>query len=413
MNWYCKRRLLILALIMCVTGPSFATDDCAICEEEEDPTLVNAGWPRCKSKKAGTAIAGQDCKECDGSGNIRNKPDGPIAGNPCQRCENGQVVNEPAGTAISGEDCKECDGNGGERNKPAGTSIPGEKCKECDNNGIVREKQDGDQDANGVTGRCCGGVWYAKDFAKEGSDCWEWDSTSCVYVCTDSDDPRITVNSPIIVYLKCADSKAGIPDVGATATDNCEVMTISQSPGPGSGQYGDGDSATVTVIATDNCEGSDTVTVAITFVYDCNIDALIKAQGEVISKLILYRDGCIITDEIVARMRDIYAEIVDISEGYDPPLWSPEPGALLGLELLKLIERLISELDQLCNQLKELCGKLDSLEQEIYDAYLEYVKIYSDLECWNRCRSPLPPPGPISCEPCGKSSDCHLFDINF
>ena len=159
MNWCYKRLLLILALSMCATVPIFATDDCDICEEAEDQTLVNAGFDPCKpklpgtaiagedckecdgqggeqNKPAGTAIADEDCKECDGNGGERNKPDGPISGNPCKKCVNGVVVNEPAGTAIAGEPCKECDGQGGEQNKSTGGSLTSldlkaEYCK-CD-----------------------------------------------------------------------------------------------------------------------------------------------------------------------------------------------------------------------------------------------------------------------------------------
>ena len=76
MNWWYKQLLLILALHICATVPIFATDDCDPCEEAEDQTLVNAGFDPCKPKSAGTDIPGIWCKECDGNGGQRNKPDG-------------------------------------------------------------------------------------------------------------------------------------------------------------------------------------------------------------------------------------------------------------------------------------------------------------------------------------------------
>ncbi len=58
---------------------------------------------------------------------------------------------------------------------PEGTAIENEPCKECDGSGGIQDKPDGTEVENGgVTGRCCGGAWYAKDPAKEESDCWEW-----------------------------------------------------------------------------------------------------------------------------------------------------------------------------------------------------------------------------------------------
>jgi hypothetical protein len=362
-----------------------------------------------------------------------------------------------------------------------------------------RPKEDGTEvEVAGVAGRCCGGVWYAKDPAKEDSDCWDWDDLNCAYACTDAEAPTITVEATKGVELECVNSKAALPDVGATATDNCdddvdifqspaagsgsygvgETVTVTvtatdgcgnsstadvtvnficgdreaptiaddaldvelkcadtkasmpdvgaavtdncgedvavwQSPEAGSGQYGDGETATVTVTATDGCGNTASETVTVRFAYNCDIDALVAARNEVIRLHVLYRDGCQLAGEIVDRMRQTYAEIKDIGEGYDPPLWSPEPGALLGIELLKLIGKLIGELELLCNQLKELCSEMDSLEAEIYEAYINYAKIYWDLECWNRCHNPMPTPGPISCPPCEKSSTCHIFDINF
>jgi len=113
MNSPTKLIFLILILMMCATSQIFASPNCGICEEPNDPSLVLAGFP-CTNKPAGTAVTNEPCKECDGHGN-------------------------------------------------------------------VRDKSDGDQDVNGVEGRCCGGVWYPKDPLKEAS-CWVWDTNSCTYV---------------------------------------------------------------------------------------------------------------------------------------------------------------------------------------------------------------------------------------
>ena len=176
MNWHNRLSLLIIGLMICMVTPAVATEDCDPCEEPEDPTLVYQGADPCRPKAAGAAISGEDCKECDGQGNVRNKPDGPIAGNPCQKCVNGVLVNEPEGTAIPGEDCKECDGNGGERNKPAGTAIPGEDCRECDGNGGDQNKQDGPISGNPCQ-KCVNGVLVNEPTgtAISGEDCKECD----------------------------------------------------------------------------------------------------------------------------------------------------------------------------------------------------------------------------------------------
>ena len=76
MNWYCKRLVLILALVMYGTSAIFATDDCEPCEEAEDPSLVQGGADPCKPRDEGTEVENEPCKECDGAGGIQNKEDG-------------------------------------------------------------------------------------------------------------------------------------------------------------------------------------------------------------------------------------------------------------------------------------------------------------------------------------------------
>ena len=141
---------------MCAAVPVFATDDCDPCEEAEDQTLVNAGFDPCKPKDAGVEVHNEPCKECDGNGGIRNKPDGPYAGFPCVRCQNGEIL------------------------FPDGTEIPGDPCKECDGKGGARMKS-GDCEINGIPGRCCNGICFKKEPVKEANPCWYWDEYTCSY----------------------------------------------------------------------------------------------------------------------------------------------------------------------------------------------------------------------------------------
>lgn len=66
---------------------------------------------------------------------------------------------------------------------PEGTTITNEPCKECDGAGQIRHKANGTEvEVAGVSGRCCDGIWYAIDQAKEDDECWEWDEYTCSYV---------------------------------------------------------------------------------------------------------------------------------------------------------------------------------------------------------------------------------------
>lgn len=57
-----------------------------------------------------------------------------------------------------------------------------------------RPKEDGTEaEVDGVAGRCCGGVWYAKDPAKEDSDCWEWNDSTCEY---DQIHYQVSISAP-------------------------------------------------------------------------------------------------------------------------------------------------------------------------------------------------------------------------
>ena len=125
-------------------------------------------------------------------------------------------------------------------------------------NGVIYDK---------ATQRCCGGSVYDIDPSKEESDCWEWSDEICDYECVDDEDPVISADSQIDVQLECSYSTAAIPDVGATASDNCDDdVDIEQEPAAGSGQYGLGSSESVTITATDDCGRSATVDVEVRFV---------------------------------------------------------------------------------------------------------------------------------------------------
>ena len=101
-----------------------------------------------------------------------------------------------------------------------------------------RPKEDGTEaEVDGVAGRCCGGVWYAKDPAKENSDCWEWNDSTCEYVCSDVPDPEIAAEEVETVELECPWSTGPLPFLSATAKDHCgNTVAVEQSP-EGGGEH--------------------------------------------------------------------------------------------------------------------------------------------------------------------------------
>ncbi|HPX42564.1 MAG TPA: hypothetical protein PLF51_19150, partial [Candidatus Hydrogenedentes bacterium] len=229
-------------------------------------------------------------------------------------------VDAPPGTTITNEPCKECDGQGSITNKPNGTEV----------------------EVEGVAGRCCDGVWYAMDQAKEESECWEWDDSNCEYVCSDVPGPEIAADEMETVELECIWSIEPLPTVFATATDYCgNTVAVEQSPEGGGGVYGDGESATITLTAIDECGRSSTLDVVVEFAYECDTTSLQEARAELLRLMRDFIEGCELSDEAIGEIRDLYRRIQEINESFDPPLTQPEAGGhaggLVGLLLIRWI----------------------------------------------------------------------------
>lgn len=111
MNWSVRKWFHLIWLSLSIPASTIASyHDCGPCEEPNDPALVAQGADPCLPLDAGTAVAGEPCKECDGEGGIRDKPMfSSIPGEPCKQCDgNGNVINKPDGYQPSGTHCKEC-----------------------------------------------------------------------------------------------------------------------------------------------------------------------------------------------------------------------------------------------------------------------------------------------------------------
>jgi hypothetical protein len=141
----------------------------------------------------------------------------------CGPCEE---PNDPSLVMGGGSPCAPLD---------EGAGIEGEPCKECDGKGGIRNKERAEEmEVDGVPGRCCGGVWYAIDQAKEESECWEWDDMNCEYLCSDVPGPVINAEDVQTVELECPWSTEPLPTLFATATDHCgNAVKVVQSPAGG------------------------------------------------------------------------------------------------------------------------------------------------------------------------------------
>ncbi|MDT4330396.1 carboxypeptidase regulatory-like domain-containing protein [Methylomonas sp. MS20] len=86
-------------------GLGTVSTDGSIIKSNDGVGVIKAGW-HCGSQPGGSGCAySAECQTCSGNCQLSNKPDGPIAGEPCASCSNGSKVPPPT----DGECCTQPD----------------------------------------------------------------------------------------------------------------------------------------------------------------------------------------------------------------------------------------------------------------------------------------------------------------
>ena len=275
-----------------------------------------------------------------------------------------------------------------------------------------RPKEDGTEaEVDGVAGRCCGGVWYAKDPAKENSDCWERNDSTCEYVCSDVPDPEIAAEEVETVELECPWSTGPLPFLSATAKDHCgNTVAVEQSPEGGGGAYGDGESATITLTATDECGRSSTLDVIVEFAYQCpEYEAHRMAKVNLLSAFWAQASICQSARGLWRNLEDAFEELretpavvgIGLQEMCDY-FGIVDPGnasRIVELGVADILNRQYENITALVKNLQGVCDEWSDAYSALQQAYQEYLET-SSPECISRCFMPVPALDP-SCRPCG------------
>ncbi|HPR68290.1 MAG TPA: hypothetical protein PLJ99_03270 [Kiritimatiellia bacterium] len=275
-----------------------------------------------------------------------------------------------------------------------------------------RRIEDGTEvEVDGVVGRCCGGVWYKIDQSKEDSECWEWDCTSCDYVCTDVPGPEIAADEVETVELECIWSTEPLPTLSATATDYCgNTVAVEQSPEGGGGVYGDGESATVTLTAIDECGRNSTYNVVVEFAYQCpEYEAHCMAKANLLSAFWAQARICQSAKVLWQNLEDAFGELretpavigIGLQEMCDY-FSIVDPGnasVIVELGVADILNRQYENITALVESLQGVCDEWSDACRDLQQAFQDYLDTFSP-ECISRCFIPVPALYP-SCRPCG------------
>lgn len=295
---------------------------------------------------------------------------------------------------------------------PPGTVITNMPCKECDGDGSIRNKEDDTEiEIDAVAGRCCGGVWYTIDQAKEESKCWEWDDSSCEYVCSDVPGPKIVAVDVHTVELDCPWSTKPLPIILATAADYCgKAVAVVQSPAGGGGAYGDGKYSTITLTATDECGRSSSVEVVVGFGYQCSkyevyqtaavnlIRAYWAAEEKCKEAKLFLRDLRQAFDELRATPEVVAIGLQELCNNYTG---DPGGGSIvvqIGIE--HILNQLFPKIQIIVDEMREVCNEWKRRNSALQDAYQEYLETFGP-ECISRCFT-RGLPFNMNCIPCDK-----------
>lgn len=325
----------------------------------------------------------------------------PLSATGSANCEPCEEPNDPTLVAGGAPPCIPLD---------EGSAVEGEPCKECDGDGAIRNKEDGAEVAvAGVAGRCCGGVWYALDQSKEESECWEWDESTCEYVCSDVPGPEIATEEVETVELECPWSTESLPTISATAVDYCgNSVEVVQTPSGGGGAYNDGESATITLTATDECGRSSSVEVVVGFGYQCpEYEAYQTAVVNLIRAYWAAEEKCEEADLFLRDLRQAFDELratpevvaIGLQELCNNYTGDPGGGSLvvqIGIEYV--LNQLFPRIQELVDEMQEVCNEWNDTYSALQDAYQEYLEAFGP-ECISRCFTPGPPLN-MNCRPC-------------
>ena len=443
MKWHYLRTPLIVVLAIFAVIPAIATEDCEPCEEPEDPTLVYQGADPCRPKVEGADVANEPCKECDGEGGTRDKNIG-------TEVEVGGVVGRCCGGTWYEKDTDKEETGCWEWDDDTCSYI----CTDYESPTIIAEvlivveiecadamvalpfvnatatdncDEDVDISQSPAVGSGSYGVGDSIIVTLTAiDDCGNSATTDIAvsFVCGDKEDPILSVESPIDVALKCGDSKVSLPDVGATATDNCgeDGVVLSQYPEPGSGSYGNGDTAIVIVTATDGCGNSATETVVVNFAYKCpELQTYYAAKSDFLRVWLEATAICDEANDTLHDIRELFALIQAVREGAAEGLGELQeltpfdPGAGSGgmqAAIAYITDVIFPKLQDKCDQIEELCDKFNAANDELEEAYAALIEIFN-TDCISRCNARPPPPN-LKCSICGwlEEVDGHPCEFN-
>lgn len=316
-------------------------DKCGVCEERIEDN--------CEPLSAGTEIVGYPCQECDGKGEIRNKPDG-ISADGLTRC---------------------CDG--------IAYAIDIEK-----------------EESN---------CWVWDDSVCQ-YVCAEDVDPPAITLEDSLSELSYTVE------LECSWDTAPIPSFQASGVDACGAeVSIKQEPASDSDtKFGDGNMTAVSIIATDECERKSEISIEVLFSYSCvgvevweekklvyneilaeiaNINGVVQETRKKINILHeqlagIHEISKELTEEAVVAIFPKYPDVKDYIFINFPDFPDIEPQAFTavsGVLIDYVLNILFPAIQNECCKLETLCSGYEEAYKRAEELLGELQEIYQGLSC--------------------------------